>query len=149
MNQITSFSGKYRFLSNFWPAKVRLDGEIYPSVEHAYVAAKSTDPEFRKRIKQTDRPGDAKKLGRRLTPRPDWYEIRVRIMEDLVRQKFNDPGLKEKLLSTGREELVEENTWGDTFWGVCRGVGDNHLGKMLMKIRAELQDEHASSGTKV
>ncbi len=49
--------------------------------------------------------------------------------------------LREKLLATGDRKLVEGNTWGDTFWGVCRGNGKNHLGKILMKIRAELQAE--------
>jgi predicted NAD-dependent protein-ADP-ribosyltransferase YbiA (DUF1768 family) len=60
-------------------------------------------------------------------------------MEELVRRKFADPELAEKLLATGDEELVEGNTWNDRFWGVCRGEGRNELGKILMRVRAELR----------
>jgi predicted NAD-dependent protein-ADP-ribosyltransferase YbiA (DUF1768 family) len=41
------------------------------------------------------------------------------------------------LIDTGNEELCEFNTWGDTFYGVCNGVGKNILGKLLMEIRDE------------
>jgi hypothetical protein len=61
-------------------------------------------------------------------------------MESLVKEKFTrDTELGAKLVATGDEELVEGNYWGDTFWGVCRGVGQNHLGKILMKVREELR----------
>jgi predicted NAD-dependent protein-ADP-ribosyltransferase YbiA (DUF1768 family) len=59
-------------------------------------------------------------------------------MEDLLRQKFQNPYLKNKLLATGNAEIEETNSWGDVFWGICKGVGENHLGKILMKIRSEL-----------
>jgi predicted NAD-dependent protein-ADP-ribosyltransferase YbiA (DUF1768 family) len=59
-------------------------------------------------------------------------------METLLRQKFAHPELRAKLKETNDAELVEGNWWGDRFWGVCRGEGENHLGKLLMKIRAEL-----------
>jgi predicted NAD-dependent protein-ADP-ribosyltransferase YbiA (DUF1768 family) len=62
-------------------------------------------------------------------------------MEDLSRQKFSHPELRQKLLDTGSCTLVEGNTWGDTFWGVCDGVGENHLGKLLMTIRADLESD--------
>jgi hypothetical protein len=47
--------------------------------------------------------------------------------------------LKQLLLATGDKELIEGNTWGDTFWGVCNGIGQNHLGKILMAKRTELK----------
>lgn len=59
-------------------------------------------------------------------------------MEDLLRQKFSKTPLRRLLLATGEAELIEGNTWGDTYWGVCHGVGQNHLGCLLMKIRGEL-----------
>ena len=62
-------------------------------------------------------------------------------MEYLLLQKFFIPELREKLLATGNEELIEGNWWGDTYWGVCKGKGENNLGKSLMKIRTELQEE--------
>ena len=53
--------------------------------------------------------------------------------------KFNIPELKQKLLETGNTELVEGNTWGDTFWGVYNVEGENILGRLLMKVREELK----------
>ena len=65
--------------------------------------------------------------------------MRIDIMTALVTQKFNRHiDLRKKLLATGDEELIEGNWWGDTFWGVCRGKGDNHLGKILMEVRSKL-----------
>ena len=55
-----------------------------------------------------------------------------------LRYKFSNPDLKEKLLATGNEELVEGNWWGDQYWGICDGIGKNKLGKLLMKVRKEL-----------
>lgn len=137
--RITEFQGPYRFLSNFWPCDVFLDGVRYPSVEHAFQAAKTLNTEMRLYIRDLGTPGEAKKAGRGVTLRTNWEIIKNNVMGDLLRQKFiyNSP-LKNMLLATSTLELIEGNTWGDTYWGVCNGVGENHLGKMLMSIRAEL-----------
>lgn len=137
---IESFQGPYRFLSNFWPARVSLDGESYPSVEHAYQAAKTLDLEARASIRLAASPGFAKRMGRLLTIRPDWDDVRLGVMYQLVQQKFDGP-LGRLLLETGDRELVEGNTWGDRFWGVCLGEGSNHMGKILMSVRAELAEK--------
>lgn len=136
---IGPFQGELRWLSNFWPALVMLDGHLYPTVEHAYVAAKTTDPVIRKVIQTTDKPGEVKRLGRQFDLREDWNDIKLQVMEDLLWQKFQDPELKAKLLATGDIPIVEINTWNDTFWGQCKGKGQNHLGKLLMKIRETLR----------
>jgi ribA/ribD-fused uncharacterized protein len=138
-----AFSGEKAFLSNFQACKVTLDGVEYPSVEHAYSAAKSLDPLVRKEILSCQTPGKAKQYWKKTSNkvREDWNDVRLGIMEDLVRQKFtNDASLAQKLLATENEELVEINSWGDVYWGVCNGKGENHLGKILMKIREELKD---------
>ena len=93
---IDSFFGQYRFLSNFWLAEVELDGEKYKSVEHAYVAAKTLDLDKRKEIASVDKPGDVKKLGKKLILRDDWDSVKLGIMKDLVRQKFTKEPLKSK-----------------------------------------------------
>ena len=140
MSDILGFNKEYRFLSNFYPAKVLLDGLEYASTEHAYQAAKTTDPSERRRIRESQKPGDAKRLGKQVKMRTDWEQIKLGVMRDLVRQKFaNHKELKEKLLATGDTYLEETNTWNDTFWGICRGKGQNHLGKILMEVRKELQ----------
>ena len=129
--KITEFKGEYRWLSNFWPATVTYEGLTYPTVEHAYVAAKTVDLEHRDTIKRILTPGGVKRFGRTLTLRDGWDEMKIDVMKDLVRQKFQYPDLRAKLIATHPMEIIEGNTWGDTFWGVCKGVGKNHLGQIL------------------
>jgi hypothetical protein len=136
---IKAFRGKYAFLSNFHPCQVELEGKTYPTVEHAFQAAKTDDPEKRKEIQQAPTPAKAKKLGWKLDVRKNWQRVKTGIMRDLVRQKFtNNKALRRALLDTGSAKLVEVNNWNDTFWGVCRGKGKNMLGKILMEVREEL-----------
>lgn len=140
MSDILGFTKEYRFLSNFQAATVEYDGLEYPSTEHAYQAAKTEDAAQRRRIREAQKPGDAKRLGKQVKMRTDWEQIKVGVMKDLVRQKFTKhKELKEKLLATGDAYLEETNTWNDTFWGVCKGKGQNHLGKILMEVRQELK----------
>jgi N-glycosidase YbiA len=138
---IDKFDGtENRFLSNFYPAAVTLDGVTYPTVEHAYQAAKTFDLSDRQRILNCPPPNIAKKIGRKVKARSDWEQVKVEVMTDLVRQKFTDhPELKAQLLATGDATLVEGNWWGDRFWGVCNGEGQNYLGRILMDVRKELQ----------
>jgi N-glycosidase YbiA len=139
--KIKSFTKEYSYLSNFYPSLVMFDGQVYPTVEHAYVAAKTLDLEVRKKIQKITNPGQVKKFGKTIALRDDWEDVKISIMEQLCWQKFsNNSSLAEKLLSTDYAELIEGNTWGDTFWGVCNGKGHNHLGKILMKIREELRN---------
>jgi N-glycosidase YbiA len=136
---IDSFSGDYRFLSNFHPSRVTFKGMEYRTVEHAYQAAKTNDISLRKKIANAATPGMAKYIGRKLFLRDDWDAVKLSIMNDLVRQKFTaHPCLAAQLLATGDDALIEGNWWGDIYWGVCRGRGENHLGKILMAVRAEL-----------
>jgi len=137
---IDDFRGGYRWLSNFHPSSVMLDGVTYPTIEHAYQAAKSPDPEYRRQMAALSRPSAARYLGQQCTLRADWEAVKVDIMFDLIKQKFA-PGtpLANKLLATGDVALVEGNTWGDQFWGVCNGVGQNWLGRLLMQQRSVLR----------
>lgn len=123
------------FLSNFYPCEVGFAGIVYPSVEHAYQAAKTVDPEERQMILALPTAGAAKRAGRKLTLREDWNDMRYHVMWELLLIKFKDPVLRNKLLLTAPEELVEGNTWGDTYWGVCNDEGENTLGKILIHIR--------------
>ena len=137
---IDSFQGEYRFLSNFWPAEVVFEGATYPTAEHAYQAAKSLDPVERQRIAASPTPADAKRAGRALKPRDDWETAKFDVMERVVRDKFTrHADLRRQLLATGDAELIEGNTWGDRVWGVYQGEGENHLGRILMRLRAELR----------
>lgn len=137
---VNGFFDEFRFLSNFWLSEVMADGVRYRSVEHAYQAMKFTDQDERVQISLCESPGKAKRVSNKLTSfRPDWDEVRVDIMRGLVRQKFtNHSHLTEMLLLTAPHELEETNHWGDVFWGVCDGEGENWLGKILMEVRSEL-----------
>lgn len=138
---INRFSGDHAFLSNFYPCSVRLYGLHWPTVEHAFQAAKTTESSKREFIRRAPSPRDAKKLGRQLGLRPDWEDIKLAVMRTLVRNKFESPELRKMLLDTEDTPLEESNSWGDQFWGTdaATGEGANHLGRILMETRFEIQ----------
>lgn len=137
---ITNFSGPYRYLSNFWYAPLKVGDLRFATSEHAYQAAKSLDPADWELIQNQSTPGKAKEMGRHIKLRPDWDEIKLDVMRVILEAKFTqNPNLMSALIDTGDEELIEGNHWGDTYWGVCKGVGQNHLGKLLMELRLHYQ----------
>ena len=140
--RIASFSGDYRFLSNFAPIPggLEYEGLRFPTLEHAFAAAKSLDPAVRQAIAALPTPGQAKRAGRAVVLRADWEARKLTIMSELLTQKFSREPFASALRATGEAELVEGNNWGDRFWGVCDGEGQNHLGRLLMDLRARLVD---------
>lgn len=139
---IYAFDGEFRFLSNFYPSEIRFEGMTFQTVEHAFQAAKTVDRERREWIRLSNTPGIAKRRGRKIQLRPHWEGIKIDVMRLLLREKFyGAPGLAGKLRATAGRELIEGNTWGDHFWGICNNHGYNHLGILLMEIRAELEEE--------
>ena len=131
----------FEFLSNMYPCRIQLPtGEVFKCSESAYMAHKPKELDLRFLSLNGF---EAKKLGKTVILRADWGKVRIPIMEEILRLKFSDKGLAEKLLGV-QGEIVEDNYWGDTFWGRCKGVGENNLGKVLMKIRADLELSHAS-----
>lgn len=136
---INKFDGNYDFLSNFYPVAITFAGITYPSVENAFQAMKTLN--FNERLEFVNlTPNEAKHKGRRIVLRAKWDNIKPAIMLTLIRIKFENLELREKLLATGDEELIEGNYWNDTFWGVCNGIGKNYLGKILMRVREEIKN---------
>lgn len=138
---ITSFRERFDFLSNFYEAPIEYDGLCFGNAEAAFQAQKCVDREGRMEF-QNMRPSEAKRAGRKVTLRPDWEQVKVHLMEEIVRAKFTqNSDLAQMLLATGDRLIQEGNTWHDIFWGVDQksGQGENHLGKILMKIREELR----------
>ena len=138
---IRSFQDEYFFLSNTYPCEIEFMGDKYPSVEHAYQAAKvmdSNQEEIRIKIRDSKTPRELRKLGNRCPLRNDWHNIRVGIMKELVVKKFKILEFKQKLLDTGEATLISGNSWNAVFWGVSYGRGENNLGKILMEIRSKL-----------
>ena len=136
---IKTFHGEHAFLSNFYPSPIEFEGIVYPTVEHAFQAAKTNDPETRQKIADKDTPGKAKRAGGKRGILPDFDFDAWEEKNSLCKAKFQDPELRAKLDATGDQELQEGNNWNDTFWGISNktGKGKNTLGKILMKIRRE------------
>lgn len=137
ISEISEFKGEYFFLSNFYSAPVIYQGIRFNNNEAAFQSAKCPE----KRYEFCDlSPRLAKRLGRIVELRPDWEAVKYAVMYQVCFAKFTqNPALRSKLLQTGDARLVEGNTWGDRVWGVCNGVGENHLGRILMQIRSELR----------
>ena len=141
--KIQRFRDAYGFLSNFHEAPVSYGGLTYGNAEAAFQAQKCMSHEQKRAFTQM-RPAKAKKAGRQVALRPDWEQVKVDIMAGIVLAKFSgNEELKWRLLATGDAILEEGNTWHDTFWGVDAktGEGQNHLGRILMEVRARLREE--------
>lgn len=134
---IDKFEGEYYFLSNFYPARVTYNGRTYLNSEAAFHAQK--DPSRADEFINLD-PSAAKRLGRSVKINvEEWNSIRFHTMLDILYKKFEqNPDLKQKLIDTGDALLVEGNTWGDTYWGMCNGKGQNCLGIALTFVRCSL-----------
>ena len=145
-DRIDEFAGDYFFLSNYSPSALSRHGITFPTVEHAYAAAKTTDAAAQRRIAAAASAGDAKRLGRKVTLRRDWDRVRVGVMRELLELKFADPQLAAQLVATGDAHLVEGNDWGDRFWGECDGDGANMLGRLLMELRTRIAAAHRDAG---
>lgn len=137
---IDSFRGEYECFRNPWSVPIYYEGVWFPSTEHAFHAAKTEDIELRKSL-VTMSWRNARSRGRAFTLRPGWEEgIKNQVMEEVNWYKYtHDEFCRSKLLSTRGMELIEGNWWGDTYWGVCDGVGENHLGRILMQIRMRIE----------
>lgn len=138
-NNIKGLFGEYRWMSNFHVCPVWFDGLLYTSTEAAYQSAKTLDMEKRKEF-TTMEPKVAMKAGRALEKteyfRADWKEVKYDVMSSCIFDKFyRNTELREKLIETGNRYIEETNHWGDIYWGVCNGVGESNLGKVLMAIR--------------
>lgn len=135
------FRGKYDFLSNMHLAPVKYNDRVYLCSETAYQVAKLKHDADKNMIYGMNG-YESKDIVRKqkLEVRDDWFNVNTKIMYDIVHAKFTqNPELAQKLLATGDMYLVENNYWKDTFWGVCNGVGENNLGKILMEVRDELR----------
>jgi ribA/ribD-fused uncharacterized protein len=154
MKKISSFTGKYSFLSNFYKSTFLYRDIEFATSEHAFVFEK--DGNKHRFILQCQgvllehfsfdeffwmSPGNAKRLGRNIALRSNWDSIRLDMMKDILSAKFSAKSMENLLLDTGDAYLEEGNNWGDKFWGVCNGVGENHLGKLLMSLRDEIRLE--------
>jgi len=150
---ITRFQNEFRFLSNFYSCEILFRLRTFQSSEAAFQSAKTRDVDEIMAIQFAKTPGEAKILGRKVKNLLlYWDTIKVEIMEEILEIKFSNTQLAEKLITTHPRQLVEGNSWGDTFWGVDQttGLGQNRLGRLLMQIRDRLirnQSQHRNYST--
>lgn len=135
---INQFTGDYEFLSNFYNAPIFFNGLSFQNAEAAFEAQRTDDINVRKRFCRLSG-NKAKALGRRVEERDNWNYEKEDIMRKIVHEKFKThKELAQKLIATGDEELINVNTWRDSYWGISNGSGKNKLGRILMEIRDEL-----------
>ena len=134
------FRGNYYFLSNMYdkgePLNIVIDGvpHTFTCAEAAFQAHKC--PERADEFEHISG-FEAKKLGRRVPLRNDWESVKDDVMLKCLREKFQNAYLQRKLVAVD-EPIVEDNTWGDTYWGRCNGIGQNKLGRLLEQVKREV-----------
>ncbi len=130
------------FMSNFWKARMFIDGRWWNFVEAPYQAAKTLDPAQKQAIWEAEKPMEARNLGQEVTMVPNWDQIKRQVMKDCCMAKFlQHADLRKQLMDTGNEVLIEDSPV-DWYWGCGKdGTGQNVLGQVLMEIRSELQGE--------
>jgi ribA/ribD-fused uncharacterized protein len=144
-DEIKEFKDEYRWLSNFYPSKIKFLGVEFPTVEHAYQASKTSDEDIHKYIATLSTPGKAKRYGRTIQMNKSSEMAREITMYWLVCQKFKYPELRKKLMETGYRNIIEGNYWHDNFWGRCfckrceKIDSENILGRIIMTVRDEIR----------
>ena len=136
------FDGRWRALDNFYYCDVTIWGKIFSSSEQAFMYQKSDSKQYQRAILTARTPGDAKMLGRQVKLRPDWDEVKVGVMREVLTAKFDqNPHVVMTLLATGDALIYEGNSWHDDCWGVVRDGdrwrGRNILGELLMEQREQ------------
>ena len=133
----------FGWLSNFSRHPIEMKGRVWPTVEHYYQAQKFAGSEHEELIRQAPDAWTAKLMAHDGTRplRPDWDAVKYGLMREAVLRKFQThPDLREQLLATGDEALVEDAP-DDYYWGCgADGTGANNLGKILMEVRSLLRD---------
>lgn len=145
MEDILTFTKpETRWLSNMTYVNIYFEGILYPSTENFYQAMKYNDQSIRRLISKMT-PYEAKRYSREhpITHAPmESASNRIRVMIYAQRQKYAIDEFQQKLLLTGDCHIEEGNWWGDKFWGtdIKTREGKNHLGRIIMGIREEIQD---------
>lgn len=136
----------YGCFSNFAAYPFELDGVTWPTSEHYFQAQKFAGTPHVEELRAVASPMVVARMGRNrsLPLRPDWNEVKDDVMRRAVLRKFEThPSIREILLSTGDEELIEQTT-DDYYWGCgTKGTGKNMLGQILMEVRDMLRARSA------
>ena len=142
---VSSFNDSYAFLSNFYYSQIKYEGHTFMTLEHCFQAQKAVTDQDKRVIMSAPTPEKARKLGNDMKLREDWEEVRLKILTECIRIKFEpDSTLADKLIGTGSKLLVDGNYSHEMFYGSClcddhkNQPGQNILGKSLMRWRNRL-----------
>lgn len=147
--QVFFYEQDFYVLSNFSAFTLQWKGRRFDTSEAAYHFEKFKDHAagYALAIHEAPSAHEAFKIAERFKAdrRPDWDDVKVGIMRDILRAKVDQHEyVRRKLLATGTRELIEDS-WRDDFWGWGPNRdGQNMLGKLWMEVRAELRAENAS-----
>ena len=136
---IEVFRDSYAFLSNFYRKPIVVGNVTYLTAEHYFQSCKCQSRADFLWVIEAPTPAEAKRRGRQVVMCDDWEQRKEDVMRQVLKHKFADEDLRRRLLDTGRARLIEGNSWGDMYWGVCRGKGKNRLGVLLMELRDNLR----------
>ncbi|GHP00586.1 swarming motility protein [Reticulibacter mediterranei] len=129
--------------SNLFPSEILIDGKPWPTAEHYFQAQKFAGTEREEEVRLESDVKGAIRLGRdrELPLHPDWDQVKDEVMRRAVLRKFEThTQLREILLATGEEEIVEK-TRDDYYWGCGQdGSGKNRLGQILVEVRTILRE---------
>lgn len=129
--------GGHSYLANDYPAPITVDGDTFPTIEHAYWALATSDLDAREKIMHAPTAREARKIGQGVPLRPNWNTVRPAVMLRLVREKVRQhPDLAARLLTTGDGRLINGVDFS-RYWGSSQ-QGRNWLGRILELVRAEL-----------
>ena len=155
-NGITAFFTSHSPLSNFYPSKFQVNDENFNCAEQYLTIAKArlfNDHETVQKLFECNIPSIQKKIAKSIThyDHKTWIQESESLVYDGILAKFSQSDyLRQFLLSTGSTLLVEASS--DPVWGIGLTMTDpkiwdtrnhakgNKLGKILMKIRTELNN---------
>jgi N-glycosidase YbiA len=136
--------GPFGCFSNFSAHPVTLAGKTWPTTEHYFQAQKFAGTPHEEEVRAAKSPMVAARMGRsRARPlRHDWETVKDAVMRVAVEAKVRQHAtVRDALLSTGDEGLVEAST-KDEYWGCgADGKGRNMLGRILMEVREQVRRE--------
>ena len=151
---VLRFKGEYLFLSNFFWSDLEFEGLTYPSVEHAFQAAKLLTNAERQAHGFLSRDvtfGQAKRKGRNVQLRADWSDVKEQVMMECLSSKFSADKLRRKLLGTQKMKLIDGHDGSpDIYWGfhIPSNKGANRLGLILMDLRQQLGQQLPTKANK-
>ncbi len=138
------YEREFYCFSNFLSFAVEWRDKLWMTSEHAYQAAKFDEDNIIEEIRNVRSAHNSKKIARKYSEkiRTDWDNQKLNIMKDIIRAKLSQHSYIEKKLRQTEDREIIEDSHKDSFWGWGADKnGENHLGKIWMKLRDKLPEK--------